>query len=163
MTALWTSEEIAAATGGTLHGAPFEVTGATFDSREVEHGWLFVAMPGTVADGHDYVVKAFAAGAAGALVSRTVDGPHILVADTTEALELLGAAARERARGPIIGVTGSVGKTGVKEAIFAAHFFVCSMEYLPCDGGTGSSSSGRLKSLMSTSSNSASARFFASS
>ena len=44
MTALWTSDEIVAATGGTLHGAPFEVTGVTFDSREVEHGWLFVAM-----------------------------------------------------------------------------------------------------------------------
>ena len=43
---------------------PFEVSGVTFDSREVEHGWLFVAMPGTVADGHDFVAKAFAAGAA---------------------------------------------------------------------------------------------------
>ncbi len=55
MTALWTSDEIVAATGGTLHGQPFEVSGVTFDSREVEHGWLFVAMPGTVADGHDFV------------------------------------------------------------------------------------------------------------
>ena len=47
VTALWTSEEIVAATGGTLHGAPFDVSGVTFDSREVEQGWLFVAMPGT--------------------------------------------------------------------------------------------------------------------
>ena len=51
MTALWTSEEIVAATGGTLAGNPFEVRGVTFDSREVEDGFLFVAMPGTVADG----------------------------------------------------------------------------------------------------------------
>jgi aminopeptidase N len=86
VTALWTSEEIVAATGGTLHGAPFDVSGVTFDSREVEQGWLFVAMPGTVADGHDFVSKAFAAGAAGALVSKAVEGPHILVEDVPDAL-----------------------------------------------------------------------------
>ena len=81
MTALWTSDELLAATGGTLHGDPFEVSGITFDSREVEHGWLFVAMPGSVADGHDFVANAFAAGAAAALVSKPVEGPHMLVAD----------------------------------------------------------------------------------
>ena len=120
MTVLWTSEEIVAATGGTLHGSPFEVSGVTFDSREVEHGWLFVAMPGTVADGHDFVAKAFAAGAAGALVSQPVDGPHILVADVPEALTRLAIASRERMTGTVIGVTGSVGKTSTKEALFAA-------------------------------------------
>ena len=122
MTALWTSDEIVAATGGTLHGAPFEVSGVTFDSREVEHGWLFVAMPGTVADGHDFVGKAFAAGAAGALVSKPFDGPHILVADVPEALTKLAIASRERmtGTGTVIGVTGSVGKTSTKEALFAA-------------------------------------------
>ena len=120
MTVLWTSEEIVAATGGTLHGSPFEVSGVTFDSREVEHGWLFVAMPGTVADGHDFVAKAFAAGAAGALVSQPVDGPHILVADVPEALTRRAIASRERMTGTVIGVTGSVGKTSTKEALFAA-------------------------------------------
>jgi UDP-N-acetylmuramoyl-tripeptide--D-alanyl-D-alanine ligase len=120
MTALWTSEEIVAATGGTLHGEPFEATGATFDSREVEHGWLFVAMPGTVADGHDYVAKAFAAGAAGALVSKPVEGPHILVPDVPKALTDLAIAARNRCSATIFGVTGSVGKTSTKEALFAA-------------------------------------------
>ena len=120
MTALWTSDEIAAATGGTPHGEAFDVAGVTFDSREVEHGWLFVAMPGTVADGHDFVGKAFASGAAGALVSKPVEGPHILVADVPEALTRLAAAARERMRGAVIGVTGSVGKTSTKEALFAA-------------------------------------------
>ena len=120
MTALWTSDEIVAATGGALHGDAFEVSGVTFDSREVEHGWLFVAMPGTVADGHDFVPKAFAAGAAGALVSKPVEGPHILVADVPEALTKLAVASRDRMKGTVIGVTGSVGKTSTKEALFAA-------------------------------------------
>ena len=62
--ALWTTAEIEAATGGTA-SAPFEVAGVTFDSREVGPGDLFVAMPGTVADGHEFVAQAFAAGAAG--------------------------------------------------------------------------------------------------
>ena len=120
MTALWNSDEIATATGGTLHGGPFDVSGVTFDSREVEHGWLFVAMPGTVADGHDFVARAFAAGAAAALVSRPVEGPHILVADVPQALTDLAIASRNRCRGKIFGVTGSVGKTSTKEALFAA-------------------------------------------
>ena len=118
--ALWTSAEIVAATGGTLHGEAFDVTGVTFDSREVEHGWLFVAMPGTVADGHDYCAKAFAAGAAGALVSKPVDGPHIRVEDVPKALTDLAIASRNRCSGKIIGVTGSVGKTSTKEALFAS-------------------------------------------
>ena len=120
VTALWTSEEIVAATGGALHGAPFHVSGVTFDSREVEQGWLFVAMPGTVADGHDFVAKGFAAGAAGALVSKAVEGPHILVEDVPDALTRMAVAARARMAGRVIGVTGSVGKTSTKEALFAA-------------------------------------------
>ena len=120
MTPLWTSDEIIAATGGTLHGRPFDVSGITFDSREVEHGWLFVAMPGTVADGHDYVAKAMEAGAAAALVSKPVEGPHVLVGDVAKALTDLAIAARNRCTGTIIGVTGSVGKTSTKEALYAA-------------------------------------------
>jgi len=116
---LWTSDEIAAATGG-LASAPFEAAGVTFDSREVRPGDLFVAMPGTAHDGHQFVAAAFAAGAAGALVSRPVEGPHVLVADTARALEELGRAARERCGARIVGVTGSVGKTSTKEALYAA-------------------------------------------
>jgi UDP-N-acetylmuramoyl-tripeptide--D-alanyl-D-alanine ligase len=89
---LWTSDEIAAATGGTA-SARFEVTGVTFDSREVQSGDLFVAMPGTVHDGHKFVDDAFAAGAAGAIVSQPVNGPHILVDDTN-------AAARRSSESP---------------------------------------------------------------
>jgi UDP-N-acetylmuramoyl-tripeptide--D-alanyl-D-alanine ligase len=119
VTVLWTSGEIAAATGGAA-SASFECAGVTFDSREVAPGDLFVAMPGTVHDGHAFVDKAFAAGAAGAIVSQPVNGPHVLVEDTARALEALGRAARERSRATIVGVTGSVGKTSTKEALYAA-------------------------------------------
>ena len=119
MTSLWTSDEIVAATGGNA-SQPFEVTGVTFDSREVGPGDLFVAMPGTVHDGHRFVASAFAAGAAGAIVSEPVDGPHVLVEDPFAALQALGRASRARSRATIIGVTGSVGKTSTKEALYAA-------------------------------------------
>jgi UDP-N-acetylmuramoyl-tripeptide--D-alanyl-D-alanine ligase len=119
MSVLWTSDEIAAATGGTP-SERFEVTGVTFDSREVGPGDLFVAMPGTVYDGHKFVDAAFAAGAAGVIVSQPVSGPHVLVDDTFAALQALGRASRERSRATIIGVTGSVGKTSTKEALYAA-------------------------------------------
>jgi UDP-N-acetylmuramoyl-tripeptide--D-alanyl-D-alanine ligase len=119
VTPLWTSDEIAAATGGAA-SASFEVTGVTFDSREIGPGDLFVAMPGTVHDGHKFVDPAFAAGAAGAIVSQTVDGPHVLVEDTFAALQALARASRERSNAMIVGVTGSVGKTSTKEALYAA-------------------------------------------
>jgi UDP-N-acetylmuramoyl-tripeptide--D-alanyl-D-alanine ligase len=116
---LWTSAEIEAATGGRA-SAPFEVGGVTFDSREVQPGDLFIAMPGTVYDGHRFVDGAFKAGAAGAIVSQPVEGPHVMVEDTARALEALGVAARERCKGRIVGVTGSVGKTSTKEALYTA-------------------------------------------
>ena len=119
MSALWTSDEIAAATGGTA-GSEFEVNGVTFDSREVEPGFLFIAMPGTVHDGHAFVDSAFAAGAAAAIVSRPIGQPHVLVDDPSAALEALGRASRERSQATIFGVTGSVGKTSTKEALYAA-------------------------------------------
>ena len=119
MSALWTSDEIAQATGGTA-SQRFVAIGVTFDSREVGPGDLFVAMPGTVYDGHMFVDAAFEAGAAGAIVSQPVNGPHVLVDDVFAALQALGRASRERSRATIIGVTGSVGKTSTKEALYAA-------------------------------------------
>jgi UDP-N-acetylmuramoyl-tripeptide--D-alanyl-D-alanine ligase len=119
VSALWTSEEIAAATGGTAHG-DFEVAGVTFDSREVGPGDLFIAMPGTVHDGHAFVDQAIAAGAAGLIVSKAAGHPHVLVDDAAHALQRLGRAARERSRATVVGVTGSVGKTSTKEALYAA-------------------------------------------
>jgi UDP-N-acetylmuramoyl-tripeptide--D-alanyl-D-alanine ligase len=116
---LWTSDEIAAATGGTA-SARFEATGVTFDSREVAPGDLFVAMPGTAHDGHKFVGAAFASGASGAIVSQPVTGPHVLVEDVVAALQALGRVSRERASATIVAVTGSVGKTSTKEALYAA-------------------------------------------
>ncbi|WP_338241060.1 UDP-N-acetylmuramoyl-tripeptide--D-alanyl-D-alanine ligase [Aurantiacibacter hainanensis] len=117
--ALWTSAEIAAATGGTCYGE-FQVSGVEMDSRDVRGGDLFVALKGEAMDGHRFIDAAFANGAAAALVDREVDYPHVRVEDTTKALQALAQAARERAAARIVGVTGSVGKTGVKEAIFTA-------------------------------------------
>ncbi|USI73636.1 UDP-N-acetylmuramoyl-tripeptide--D-alanyl-D-alanine ligase [Sphingomonas morindae] len=119
MTGLWTADEIAAATGGTA-SAPFTVTGVAFDSREVGPGDLFVALTGETTDGHRFIDQALAQGAAGLLVSSPVAAPHVRVADSAAALQALGAAARARSGARIIGVTGSVGKTGTKEALFAA-------------------------------------------
>lgn len=119
MTALWTSDEIAQAVSGTANGA-FECNGVAFDSREIGGGDLFFAMKGEHSDGHRFAAQAFASGATGAVVSEAVDGPHILVPDTMRALEQLGIASRARVSAKIIGVTGSAGKTGTKEAIYAA-------------------------------------------
>ncbi|MDF2386146.1 UDP-N-acetylmuramoyl-tripeptide--D-alanyl-D-alanine ligase [Nostoc ellipsosporum NOK] len=116
---LWTADEIAAATGGTASAA-FEASGVTFDSREVGQGDLFLALKGEATDGHRYLDQAFAQGAAGALVSEPTPHPHVRVADTIRALDALGVAARGRMQGQVIGVTGSAGKTGTKEALFAA-------------------------------------------
>lgn len=113
---LWTAEQIAAATGGTM-SQPFEACGVSFDSREVVDGDLFVAMRGEQADGHLFVASAVERGCAGCLVDQPVDAPHVLVPDTFRALEALAVAARARARARIVGVTGSVGKTGTKEAL----------------------------------------------
>lgn len=116
MSALWTSDEIAAAVGGVASGA-FSATSVTFDSREVEAGSLFIALKGEMTDGHRFVAKALDSGAAGVIVSDPVDGPHVRVSDTMAALNALGAASRVRSSAKRIGVTGSVGKTGTKEAL----------------------------------------------
>ncbi|MFM5955218.1 MAG: UDP-N-acetylmuramoyl-tripeptide--D-alanyl-D-alanine ligase, partial [Novosphingobium sp.] len=117
--ALWDAAEIAQATGGVAFG-DFQVSGVEIDSRDVVPGDLFFALKGEAMDGHRFVAAAFAKGAAAVVVDRPVNGPHVLVPDTSRALELLAKAARNRADATVIGVTGSVGKTGVKEAIFAA-------------------------------------------
>ncbi len=119
MSALWTSAELATATGGVA-SADFYVSGVAFDSREVGLNDLFIALSGENTDGHRFVDGAFKQGAAGAIVSVHVPHPHILVSDTTDALGALGRASRARVSAKIAGVTGSVGKTGTKEALAAA-------------------------------------------
>jgi len=116
--ALWTAAEIAAATGGTA-SHDFEASGVEMDSRDVKPGDVFVALKGEAMDGHRFIEAAFAKGAVAAIVDRPVDFSHVLVADTTQALHALAHAARDRAVEAVrIAITGSVGKTGMKEAIF---------------------------------------------
>jgi UDP-N-acetylmuramoyl-tripeptide--D-alanyl-D-alanine ligase len=120
---LWTAADAAAACAGKLEGrADWTATGISIDSRTVEPGDLFVALKGPSFDGHDYIGRALAAGAVAALAHRRPDGldadaPLLLVEETLAGLERLGQAARQRCKARRIGVTGSVGKTGTKEAL----------------------------------------------
>ena len=121
MTALWTSADAAAATGGS-NTADWSATGVSIDSRTIGAGELFVALKGPNHDGHDHLDAAFARGASAAMVHRSTGsapaaGPLLVVEDTMAGLSSLAAAARARSRARIAGVTGSVGKTGVKEAL----------------------------------------------
>ncbi|HEX7694185.1 MAG TPA: UDP-N-acetylmuramoyl-tripeptide--D-alanyl-D-alanine ligase [Sphingomonas sp.] len=116
---LWTSADIATATNGAASAA-FDVSGVTFDSREVGPGDLFIALTGETTNGHKFLDQAFERGAAGAIVSQDTPHPHVRVPDTFAALEALAMASRARTSARIIGVTGSAGKTGTKEALFAA-------------------------------------------
>ncbi len=121
MSALWTSEDAARATGGRC-AAAWACIGVSSDSRKVAAGDLFVALEGPRFDGHDFVADALDRGAAAALVARRPDGvgggaPLLEVDDTLAALERLARAARERGRARVIALTGSVGKTSTKEAL----------------------------------------------
>lgn len=115
--ALWTSEDIAVATGATV-SAPFACSGLSIDTRSLAPGDLFVALK-DARDGHDFAASAFANGAVGALVSRDVEarGPFVRVDDVLDALGALAVAARMRSSAIRSAVTGSVGKTSVKEML----------------------------------------------
>ncbi len=98
--------------------AAAEVNRITVDSRSVTSGDLFAAYKGEKADGHDYITAAFEKGAACALaehVPEGLSGPIILVEDVQKAIEDLAAAFRAQLAIPIVGITGSVGKTTAKE------------------------------------------------
>lgn len=126
MTALWNFDELVSAAGGRADGAsPSSVAGFSLDTRSLRPGEVFVALK-DVRDGHDFVGKAFEAGAAAALVSQSYargrdDGALIRVADPLKALEAVGRAARARLapEARVIAVTGSAGKTGTKEMLRA--------------------------------------------
>jgi UDP-N-acetylmuramoyl-tripeptide--D-alanyl-D-alanine ligase len=121
MTPLWTAAEAVAATGGS---SPTEwaATGVSIDTRSLAPGDLFVALRGPNHDGHDFVATALRRGAAAAMVDREIPEvpisvPLLGVADTLAGLTALGAAGRNRSAARIVAVTGSVGKTGTKEAL----------------------------------------------
>ncbi|GEO81820.1 UDP-N-acetylmuramoyl-tripeptide--D-alanyl-D-alanine ligase [Pararhodospirillum oryzae] len=120
---VWTASQAAQALGVPPVGA-WQASGVSIDTRTLAPGDLFVALPGARSDGHDHVAAALAQGAAAALVSRVPDGvdrKHLLVVPDVQAgLEALARAARARFRGKVVGVTGSVGKTGSKDMLALA-------------------------------------------
>jgi UDP-N-acetylmuramoyl-tripeptide--D-alanyl-D-alanine ligase len=122
MSALWTASEAAAATGGAIAG-DWQASGVSIDTRTLQQGDLFVALQ-AARDGHAFVADALAKGAAAALVSHVPEGVSaerlLIVPDVLEGLAALGAAARARTAAKVIAVTGSVGKTTVKEMLRAA-------------------------------------------
>lgn len=116
----FTTEEVAAATGGEVFGRSTEVDGVSIDSRQVRPGQLFVPVVAE-RDGHDFIGSANDAGASAYLTSGPIEaGTAIRVADTTVALQALGAHARTRLPGRVVGITGSVGKTSLKDLLAAA-------------------------------------------
>jgi UDP-N-acetylmuramoyl-tripeptide--D-alanyl-D-alanine ligase len=117
------ASQAAAAIGGTLVGADAEWDGASFDTRSLRPGQLFVPLVAD-RDGHDFVDAAIAAGAAVTLWSRPADTvpavPAVVVPDTAAALMDLAAWSRDRLAALVVGVTGSVGKTSTKDLVRAA-------------------------------------------
>jgi UDP-N-acetylmuramoyl-tripeptide--D-alanyl-D-alanine ligase len=124
-------DQLAAATGGRRHGPDVEVSAVGIDSRALPAGALFVPIVAD-RDGHEFVPAAIAAGAAAHLSAAgqgpgavTPGWPAVAVADTTVALAAIGRLARRRITGPVVGITGSVGKTSTKDlaaAVFRRRF-----------------------------------------
>ncbi len=126
MSAQFSFEQAAQATGGEWLQAPPHgvVNGVQTDTRQLAAGVLFVALRGANFDGHDFLHQAREAGAAGAVVedasNAPADFPLLRVGDTLQALGALAKAHRARFDIPVIGVTGSYGKTTTRALINAA-------------------------------------------
>ena len=121
MTNRWlTLSQIAEITGGKLYGSDIAVDSVATDSRLVKSDQLFIAIKGERFDAHDFVSE-LGGVAGGALVSKKIkcDLPQIVVADTLQALADLARAWREQFTKPVIGITGSNGKTTLKEMVAA--------------------------------------------
>jgi UDP-N-acetylmuramoyl-tripeptide--D-alanyl-D-alanine ligase len=121
---LWTVEAMAQAMRAQRTGAlPALISGISIDSRSIGRGEAFFAIKGDARDGHDFVTGALANGAGLAVVAADKrdafpeDAPLLVVADVLEGLRDLARASRARSPAKVIGVTGSVGKTGTKEAL----------------------------------------------
>ena len=116
-----TLSQAARAMQGALHGEDRQFNGVSTDTRSIRDGELFFALQGPNFDGRDYVGASSEKGAAGAVVSRLVDEDvaQITVDDAIAALGRFGAAWRKEHDATVIGVTGSNGKTTLKELIAA--------------------------------------------
>ncbi len=112
--------ELLAVLDARLVGADAQFSAVATDSRKIEPGQLFIALSGPNFDGHDYLAAVAAKGAVAALVEREVSDvelPQLLVADARVALGQLGALNRQAYQGPLAAVTGSSGKTTIKEML----------------------------------------------
>lgn len=121
---LWTFDELLSAGDGRARSdidPSLSIDSVSIDGRTLEKNALFVAIKGDRLDGHKFVGQAFEAGAAAALVDSLAEvgapGPLIRVPDTLKALNRVGKTARARSSAFVVAVTGSVGKTGTKEAL----------------------------------------------
>lgn len=119
---LWTIDAMAQAMDARRSGPlPASTCGISIDSRSIAPGETFFAIKGDARDGHEFVPTALAHGAGLAVVSAehafAQDAPLLVVPDVLEGLRSLARAARARSKATVIGVTGSVGKTGTKDAL----------------------------------------------
>jgi UDP-N-acetylmuramoyl-tripeptide--D-alanyl-D-alanine ligase len=116
-----TLSELQSPLSAQLHGGDQVFTGVSTDSRKVCPGDLFVALRGENFDGHDYLLRVQEKGAVGALVVEPIASsmPQLRVADTQQALGRLGAYNRQLYSGPLVAITGSSGKTTVKNMVHA--------------------------------------------
>lgn len=117
-----TLKNIAAACGGRLFGGmeDLEIAGAVMDSRQIEKDYLFFAIKGERVDGHRFIPQVMEKGAACAVCEEAPEkpaGPYILVEDVKKAMQDIAAFYRGELSIPVIGITGSVGKTSTKEFI----------------------------------------------
>ena len=118
MQPLWTSQEIARSTGGST-SSHWEVSNVSIDTRTLQCGDLFIPLPGKV-DGHLYISKAIEKGASGVVTQEpTHIANSVQVESTILSLDMLAHYARNRCNALRIGVTGSMGKTTVKEILFS--------------------------------------------
>ncbi len=121
---LWSGDALVAALGARLVGAmPAAITGASIDTRTIEPGEAFFAIQGEARDGHDFVAGALEKGAGLAVIDEAHAaafagaGPFAVVPDVLKAMERAGVARRAELKAGVVAVTGSVGKTGTKEAL----------------------------------------------
>src|SRR5687767_6016598 len=123
-----TLDDVVEVTGGALVDGPEtgsasgeeRVTSVSTDTRRLAPGALFVALRGEKHDAHDYVAQAVESGAAAVVVERALHPitiPHVVVPDTLHALGDVARYIRDAFTGPVVGVTGSLGKTTTKEMI----------------------------------------------
>ena len=121
---IWTGEQLVAALGAQAQGpVPAAVTGASIDTRTLEAGEAFFAITGEARNGHDFVKAALEKGAALAVIDEAHaeafagKGSFAVVPDVLKAMERAGCARRAELTARVVSVTGSVGKTGTKEAL----------------------------------------------